>query len=251
MSAGRLSVIVFLVIFGVGWAIDGAADDKGAVVVELFTSQGCSSCPSADVLLAKLDADAVKSGQAVYCLSFHVDYWNRLGWKDPFSDPFCTQRQVAYAKVLGLQGVYTPQLVVNGADEFVGSDQKRAAKAIEQSLSRETSTKIELKATADGESIAVEYSLKDVPAGAVLNVAWTQAEAVSHPDRGENDGRKLRHINVVRDFRTVELSVASKGKLALNRLDVETGTVIAFVQEVATGKVLGAMSTKLPAKPQG
>ena len=224
-----------------------AAEGKGVVLIELFTSEGCSSCPPADKLLEELAADAKKNGSAVHCLSFHVDYWNRLGWKDPFSDPAFTQRQEAYAKSLRLRGLYTPQMIVNGSDEFVGSDRSLAAKSIKAALSGKTSITLDLKASADGKNIAVAYKLKEAPEGAVLCVAWVEAEATSHPDRGENQGEKLHHINIVRDLQTIELKAPFEGKVSLKRMDVKTGRVIAFVQEAKTGRVLGVASAEVAA----
>ncbi|MFM9965244.1 MAG: DUF1223 domain-containing protein [Planctomycetaceae bacterium] len=248
MLSNRWSLTVLLFCLAGCVHSAAAADGQGFAVVELFTSEGCSSCPPADALLAKLDAEAKKSGLEVYCLSFHVDYWNRLGWKDPFSQPAFTRRQQEYAQSFDLQRIYTPQMVVNGAEEFVGSNQKLAVKSIETSLSHKVTTTMAIKAFADGKNIAVEYQLQNAPADAVLSVAWTQAEATSNPNRGENDGRKLRHINVVRDFRTIELKSPFQGQLSLQRQDVKTGTVIAFVQAADTGKILGATSAECGAR---
>ena len=99
-------------------------------VVELFTSEGCSSCPPADNLLGEIVKDAQKGQQRVYCLSFHVDYWNSLGWRDPYSDPAFSRRQREYARAFESVQVYTPQMVVNGSTGFVGSDRTaRASKS--------------------------------------------------------------------------------------------------------------------------
>lgn len=103
-------------------------------VIELFTSQGCSSCPPADVLLSKTITDAKENGKKIFAISFHVDYWNRLGWTDPFSDKKYSDRQSAYADQLNPGQVYTPQMVVNGEKEFVGSDQKALNDALQHSL---------------------------------------------------------------------------------------------------------------------
>src|ERR1700743_69163 len=93
------------------------AADKGIAVIELFTSEGCSSCPPADELVAKIQKE--NKDKPVYILAYHVDYWDRLGWKDSFSNADFTKRQNSYAKVLRLQSVYTPQIIVNGKTEFV------------------------------------------------------------------------------------------------------------------------------------
>src|SRR5258706_7835451 len=109
---------------------------QNPVVIELFTSQGCSSCPAADKNLAEIIEDAEKNGQPVYGLSFHVDYWNYIGWKDPYSNPGYTARQHQYAQKLNSESVYTPQMIVNGEIEFVGSNKKASSEAVASALSK-------------------------------------------------------------------------------------------------------------------
>ena len=238
----RLSVVLLLLSSAIGCAPDVAAkDEPGIAVVELFTSQGCSSCPPADKLLEEIAASAEKSKLDIYCLSFHVDYWNKLGWTDPFSDAGYTNRQREYSQELNLRSIYTPQMIVNGTKQFVGSDRAIAKQAIATALAEKPTVTIELEATAKVKTIAVAYKLSNAPQGAILNVAWTQAEATSNPNRGENNGRKLHNINIVRDFQTVNLD-NTKGDATLTRHDVKIGTVIAYVQEANTGRILGASS---------
>src|SRR5438445_2521237 len=100
------------------------ASAQNPVVIELFTSQGCSSCPVADKNLAEIIEKAETNGQQVYGLSFHVDYWNDIGWKDPYSKAEFTERQKKYASIRSFENIYTPQMIVNGETEFVGSDRK-------------------------------------------------------------------------------------------------------------------------------
>jgi hypothetical protein len=101
-----------------------ASAQSSPVIVELFTSQGCSSCPSADKNLAEIVENAERNHEPVYGLSFHVDYWNHLGWKDPYSNRAFTERQRNYAKLMNSESIYTPQIVINGENEFVGSNVK-------------------------------------------------------------------------------------------------------------------------------
>ena len=97
-------------------------NEKNIVIMEMFTSEGCSSCPAAEKTAELLDEDATKRGTTLIILDFHVDYWDYLGWKDPFANPFYTQRQQTYSRKLHLESIYTPQSIVNGTKECVGSD---------------------------------------------------------------------------------------------------------------------------------
>jgi hypothetical protein len=221
-------------------ADSAAGPGKGIALVELFTSEGCSSCPPADALLGRLVSEPKESGRRVYGLSFHVDYWDRLGWRDRFSSAAFTSRQTEYAHRFGLRSLYTPQMVVNGGREFVGSNSSAVRAAIDESLSRPSEATPGISVTASGHDLYVRCTVAHSPPGATLNVAWVQARAVSSPDRGENGGRTLRHVNVVRDLRTVELRPNFDDVIRLNRPDAENGEVIAWVQEANVGPVLGA-----------
>lgn len=236
-----------LLLSGFLWGRAAAADAGGFAVVELFTSEGCSDCPSADVVLAKLAEDAKKYDQPVYCLSYHVDYWNKLGWKDPFSDAVFTRRQTEYARVLGLRTHYTPQIVVNGTVEFLGSNKELAGKSIKQYLAVKALATVKLKAEAakGSKEITVEYKLTGAPTGSQLCLAWVDDEAVSNPDHGENKGKRLRHLNVVRTLQTIELRTLLSGKLTLSRPEAQSGKVIAFVQIPRSGRILGAASVEI------
>lgn len=127
-----------------------AAADGGPVVIELFTSQGCSSCPPADRLLSKLSRDRKLAGRVIP-LSFHVDYWNHIGWTDPFSAKAWSQRQQGYAKAFKSNRIYTPQLVISGTTEVVGSNESGVRRLIDQALAAEPAGKVVLSAEADGD----------------------------------------------------------------------------------------------------
>ena len=121
---------------------DGSLSSKPFVLIELFTSEGCSSCPSADKNLEKITAQAKAFGQNIYTLSYHVDYWDYLGWKDPYSTKQFSDRQRDYATQFNSNRIYTPQMVVNGKTEFVGSNQKTSQQAIKQALVSKTTSAI-------------------------------------------------------------------------------------------------------------
>ena len=210
------------------------ANEPAVAVVELFTSEGCSSCPPADHVLQSLVEQQAISGDEVYALSFHVDYWDKLGWRDRFADKTFTTRQRYYAKTLQLDQIYTPQMIVNGQIEFVGSNRETASEAISTALRIKSSAKITLSALLqDSTKVAVKY-LAEAPAGSVLNIAIVEVQAQSDVKRGENAGATLSHANVVRVFKTLDLSKQESGTLDIQLpkgLSVENTQVIGYVQD--------------------
>lgn len=163
-------------------------------VLELFTSEGCSSCPPADALLERT---AVRDD--VIVLSFHVDYWNDLGWADPYSDEASTERQRRYSARLARGRTYTPQLVVDGETEFVGSDGARLREALARKIEKRTEVKI-TRARKQGEEVDVQVQSSSREP---LTVLLVQRAAQGKVTRGENAGVTLRHVNVVRALRTL------------------------------------------------
>ena len=225
-----------------------AASAPGVALVELFTSEGCSGCPPADALLARLVHESEASGRRVYGLSLHVDYWDRLGWRDRFSSAAYTRRQSQYARRFDLQGIYTPEMVVNGDGECVGSNASAVQAQVDRSLARKSEVTPELSVTASGQELRVLCRVPRAPQGATLSVAWVQSRAASAPDAGENGGRKLEHANVVRDLETVALTPGFHDTIVLHRPEVEDGEVIAWVQGANQGSVLGAGATAVRAR---
>jgi hypothetical protein len=181
---------------------------EGPIVIELFTSQGCSSCPPADALLAKIAADGTVNGRAIAPLSFHVDYWNDLGWADPFSLPAWTERQHDYARSLGDDRVYTPELVVAGGAGMVGSQAGAVATAIAKAPRQAV-----LPATAvwDAARVAVTAT---APANADVLVAIYETTTTTSVTRGENSGETLGSDRVVRRLELVARA-GQRGTLAL------------------------------------
>jgi hypothetical protein len=213
---------------------------SGFAVVELFTSEGCSSCPPADEVVIKLAKVFPKN---VYFLGYHVDYWNYIGWKDEFSNADFTKRQNRYAEVLGLSSIYTPQVVVNGQKEFVGSRESQLRTTIEEEMKGPVSSVIELTAkTAGAGNITASYKITN-SGKLLLNIALVQLKATSNVKRGENSGHQLNHINVVRDLKTISIdkdanaSVDFKIPTGISSKDVK---IIAFIQDNNSLKITGA-----------
>ncbi len=206
----------------------------GFAVVELFTSEGCSSCPPADRALAEL---AGEFPGEVYVLEFHVDYWNRLGWRDIYSDAGYTSRQQEYARLFRLESIYTPEAVVNGHKEMVGSDQRQLQASVKAELEATTNHSLGLVADAMGKKVVVQYDSRE---NGILHAALVQLTASSQILGGENKGLHLQHINVVRDFISVDLKNAKgsgSGESGRLELSVPEGItakdckVIAYVQD--------------------
>lgn len=230
-----------------------------SVVLELFTSNGCSSCPPAYTLLSDLRADPPVDGVELILLNLHVDYWNSLGWVDPFSGAQYTERQRGYAReVFGSGRVYTPQLVVNGAREMVGSRRREVVGAIEaEARSGHARVAVFLDVARRGErTVDAHVALgRNAAAGPVqVWLALTQDGVVSHVGSGENGGRSLREDGVVRQLVPARGSDAAEttagprytATLTLpERADAASLAVVAFVQRVSSHAIVGATRTPL------
>lgn len=218
------------------------APNTPLAVVELFTSQGCSSCPPADAQLRRIATASSGEGRVI-ALSFHVDYWNDLGWRDPFSDESYSERQRWYARRLRSSRVYTPQMVVNGTREFVGSNQSLVDAALRNAFEDEHVAEVALGALVRGKSLVVGVEVTNALPGSFVQVALVQRERENHVERGENAGRTLRHVNIVRQFASMSL----KPRLQLSFDRVPGGSrVVAYVQHPETLAVLGANALDLP-----
>ena len=167
------------------------------MVVELFTSEGCSSCPPADEFMEEL-----AQRQFVLPLSFHVDYWDYIGWKDRFADPIFTARQRAYAAAQGTSMVYTPQMIVAGAIDVVGSDRKAVEKALKTAYTRNTMYRIQVARDRQGR-VVVEFPDAQIGVPATVWLVTYQKSGESKVGAGENSGRKLMTYNVVRSLQKV------------------------------------------------
>lgn len=210
----RLALLAGVIAYARSSGAQAPPASRAFALVELFTSEGCSSCPPADAVLAEIAERARVSGAPVYALSFHVDYWNDLGWPDPFSQGLFTQRQRSYARALG-GGTYTPEMVVNGVEGFVGGDRERAWRTIDAALSSPAAAELTLTVRREGEVVTARYSVAGAPAGSEVFVAWVERERVVDVRRGENAGRRLRHVRVVRVLANAPLNGASSGTQTL------------------------------------
>ena len=169
--------------------------NNSAVVLELFTSQGCSSCPPADALLNYIKE--TQKDQNVYVLSYHVDYWNRLGWKDPFSTETFTDYQRDYAQKFNSRSVYTPQLVVNGSEHFTGSNKYKADAALKIYSTTKANNSIVIEDVKKaGDKISLSYQIKGADF-TTLTFALTVSERITYIKRGENGNRTLKNSNIV------------------------------------------------------
>lgn len=218
-----------------------APPHQSSTVVELFTSQGCSSCPPADQLLRQIAERNERTKTNVFPLSFHVDYWNRLGWTDPFSAATYSQRQRAYARLLREDRVYTPQMIVGGTDSFVGSNGKLAKAAITRALSDQQPGRLKADATtaADG-TLQVHVTAISIDDETSINFALVQTEATTEVPRGENANRRLTHRNVVRDFKVSPLSEKAASATLTVPADADAVSVVVYAQDMTTGKIVAA-----------
>jgi hypothetical protein len=188
----------------------------------------------------------------VYVLSFHVDYWDELGWPDRFASADNTARQRSYAHAFGTRGVYTPQMIVDGTEQFTGSNRDRADAAIARALARPASVRLSVQVRAAGANeMTIGYTAPGAPAGSVLNVAVVESAADTSVRAGENAGKLLHHVNVVREFVTVPVT-SPTGWVTVHvprSLSRDRAELIAYVQRMSGVEggmpVLGAARSAL------
>jgi hypothetical protein len=179
----------------------------------------------------------------VFVLGFHVDYWNRLGWKDIYSNAAYSERQQQYGSVFNLNSIYTPQVVVNGKTEFVGSDRNKLHEVVNEELktNRNASVGVKITASKDKGDLDVSYTVIASPSSS-LNFALVQPQATSNVKRGENSGRTLHHVNIVRDFKTITSNARQGSIHFVLPADMVTGNaeIIAFIQDNHSWKITAA-----------
>jgi hypothetical protein len=237
-----------------------AKTGRTPILVELFTSEGCSSCPSADKLLAKLATTQPVEGAEIIALEEHVDYWNRIGWTDPFSAAKFTQRQYDYGSHFHLNSVYTPQAVVDGQQEFVGSDTDSALSAISRAAAQ-PKVGVGLRVTAENAmqlhlNVSVEKRAGRNEAATVV-LAVAEDDLAVHVKSGENAGRNLVHHGVVRWFRTLGNVQDNAAFTTQVTVPLERGwrrenlRLVAFVQSETSRRIEGVGTLPLAELPKG
>ncbi|MES2278791.1 MAG: DUF1223 domain-containing protein [Bacteroidota bacterium] len=256
MKRQYIILIAGLLIVSLGFAftrihrtIKKADANTGFALVELYTSEGCSSCPPADKLLAKI-AQEYKDKE-VYVLAYHVDYWNHLGWKDVFSNPQYSARQRAYSGYLNLDGVYTPQAIVNGRTEFVGSDEGKMHNAIQQSLTKAAIAELILSnVKIGGNKATLQYHVSGAQGNSNLLLAVIEKHAQSQVKAGENNGRMLPHINIVQKLQTISFKNDSgNAEISLpDGFNTKEWGIVGFVQSSRNGEIQAASKVVLDTK---
>jgi hypothetical protein len=217
-------------------------DQNGFALIELFTSEGCSSCPAADEALEEIQKKY--SDKNVLILGYHVDYWDNLGWKDIFSDASFSQRQEYYSNIFRLNNIYTPQAVVNGKKEFLGSNKSKLISSIEEQLNEKPAASIRLNIVQNTEGkIDVHYSAEGIDAKkeqAIL--VLVQKMATNEIKKGENKGRTLHHINIVRNIFYLPLKEKTTSFTLPTGLQKEDVFVAGFIQDKRSGSIKAMQS---------
>ena len=213
---------------------------NGFAVLELFTSEGCSSCPPADELIARLQKEA--GDKPIYILAYHVDYWNRLGWKDIFSDPQYSKRQYTYSRQFSGQ-VYTPQLIINGQTECVGSNESAVNNKVKEALNGNTAITLSIKGQLQSGKFKFDYQVTGNAGKNQLLIAVVQKHAVSKVEKGENKGRTLSHVQIVSDLQSFDVKSGGQGtgQLSLpNDFNLRDWECISMIQDPETGVIKAA-----------
>lgn len=215
----------------------------GFAVLELFTSQGCSSCPPADAVLGTY---ALENNPNIIALAFHVDYWNYISWKDPFSKAQFSERQRTYANMMKAQGNYTPQLIINGKRELVGSRESEIKDIVAAELAIKKQNTIAIKkATLNNNQVEVAYNFDGAAANTVINLALVKKQEFTSIKRGENNGLKQTSYNIVFDFKTVSSASNAESFEFKKERTTSDFFVVVYLQNNKTGKVLASSKSEI------
>lgn len=248
MTVGCSTQVESQKIAGAQEPTNAAQNKKAPVLVELFTSEGCSSCPPADKALSFLQKEQPYPQAEVIALSEHVDYWDSASWRDPFSAALFSERQTLYGRKLTLQSTYTPQMIVDGRTEFVGSNLGKAAQAIVEAAKTEKGN-IDLQL--NGNSLKINISNIPKHENATVFLAIAEDGLASNVKGGENSGEYLAHTAVVRSLKTLNVIDAKTGEFAAEanpdvNVDWKKDNLkfVVFVQENDSRKILGVGQVK-------
>ena len=264
--AGLLACALIFTAIVAAWALPFGSKDKDKdakpgiavssglpVIVELFTSEGCSSCPPADKALADLKRTQPVKGARILVLSEHVDYWNNLGWRDAFSSSSFTSRQGEYARKFQLDSGYTPQAVVDGQEQVTGSDRDNLELAVAKSARSSKSEVTLILEPKVPNKLRVAVSRPPTSEADVM-LAITEDNLVSNVTRGENSGNQLSHVGVVRELRKIGTISGKETFTTTTQLDLRSSwkkdnlEAVVFVQEGNSRRIVGANALKLSTK---
>ncbi len=219
-------------------AIQAPASEAQAprAVIELFTSQGCSSCPPADAMVVALAQD-----DDIIALTLHVDYWDYLGWRDTLAKPEFSDRQRNYAQLRGDRGVFTPQMVVNGEEACIGSDEQALSASLAKATREHARLPVPIRVTRDGTDLTIALE-GDYPGGANLYLMMVEPQTSVTIKRGENKGREAHYANVVRRISHVALWDGEAGTIVTAMSAPGDGFVVMLQQEEDghAGRIIGA-----------
>ncbi len=256
----KVFAIPILVAYAIAGSHAGAAENSAApVLIELFTSEGCSSCPPADALLKQMDVSQPVPGAQLIVLSEHVDYWNHDGWKDPYSSASFTERQSAYSRALGISDIYTPQMIADGTAELRLADRQQIGRILRRAAAAPAiAVRIESVSVEGKNPVVVRARIETDDESEQRKGDVYMAIALDHAEsevlRGENRGRHLTHVAVAEYLKKIGSLEARKSFSQDIQVKLKAGTdpanirIIAFVQEPGPGKVLGAALRKAPFK---
>jgi len=229
-----------MLFFLIGNSVFSQNNSKGFALLELYTSEGCSSCPPADELLGRIQNEY--RDKNVFVLAYHVDYWDKQGWKDIFSNADFTKRQYDYAQFMGKEPIYTPQVIINGKTDYIGSQETSLRNGIKSALSKPVSTSLNLEANQNVNSLSVNYNVEGISKNSRLLIAVVQKEAKSNVKRGENAHKVLSHYQIVRNLQSVDLNKTKKGTASIHlpkNYNTQDFEIIGFIQDMNSGAILG------------
>ncbi|MBG6109727.1 hypothetical protein H4V97_003079 [Flavobacterium sp. CG_23.5] len=251
-------ITLFLIIISIGFCISGFttsnaktqkkthSDSQGIVILELFTSQGCSSCPPADRVLEKY---VLTNNPNIIPIAFHIDYWNYIGWKDPFSRAEFTNRQRDYSRNFNSGTIYTPQLIINGKYQVVGSNENSIKTLVNQELLIKNPARIDIYAiTLVGNKLVVKCSTTDLSANKTVNVALVKKKEFTSIKRGENTGLKQTSYNIVYDFKSKSLTNGTENQTIFDfKSDWKASDfmIVVYLQNNSNGKIIAASKKEI------